>query len=516
MCPSTGLTVNLPSALIGGGTGIGDQVQFATIQQTAKQFNRRLCPQATTIPLGHFPASATKGNPVYILPEDPTLGFAEAYWADIPRGVAAGGYQLEETKHWASTVAARAAREHPIHGTRINFRLVSEVVGEMVETIATLQRLIFIANKAGVGKFDLDKILVDYVDDVQLVAEFGQYRTEIVGRFTTLMEKIATFNPNADIFVVAHSEGTVVAWLGILQALWSKTPPWLKQVKGLMTFGSPIDKHLVLWPELFRMDGSTDLRGTDGAPPVVQTEHAIQWKNYYDFGDPIGFELDTARYWLDQRGVKFFEFDQKQDDIGFARYLVPGAAHNDYWNDNEVFDHFIDTVVRPDEEHPKRPKNRFWAWPVSYLVSYGVCFLLILLGVWTVDHTLSAYSQSKGETNSIAQPAGPTNVAGLAATGRPTGDPDASTKKSAPGAGGADVRRALADAKNLLGIAALLAGITGSRSNGWSSLSESLACSASATPVTSSRKCESVSGGFREWSCACPPRRAPRRLWRGQ
>ena len=49
-----------------------------------------------------------------------------------------------------------------------------------------------------------------------------------------------------------------------------------------MTIGSPLNKHVVFWPELF-----DQYKAADADP----TTPSIPWKNYYDFGDPIGFDL---------------------------------------------------------------------------------------------------------------------------------------------------------------------------------------------------------------------------------
>ena len=134
----------------------------------------------------------------------------------------------------------------------VNYRLVGQVVSEMVETIGTLEDLTFLAEKAGIGKFDLNKILVDYVDDVQLVAEFARHRGDILKRFRTILTSVHNYDQKAEIHIVAHSEGTVVALLGMLEAAWTDpVPDWIRQVRGFMTFGSPIDKHFVLWPALF-------------------------------------------------------------------------------------------------------------------------------------------------------------------------------------------------------------------------------------------------------------------------
>ena len=92
----------------------------------------------------------------------------------------------------------------------------------------------------------------------------------------------------------------------------------------------------------------------------VLRENAITWHNYYDYGDPIGFKLDSARAWMDAKGLKVFAFTDKHDH-GFARYMLPGAAHNEYWDDDEVFEHFISNVVT---KNPPTPPDD--AAPISF------------------------------------------------------------------------------------------------------------------------------------------------------
>ena len=145
---------------------------------------------------------------------------------------------------------------------------------------------------------------------------------------------------------MAHSEGTVISFLGLLEAVCRAEPPeWIHNVRGLMTIGSPIDKHLLLWPELFPAR-----QGGWKGP-------AIAWRNYYDYGDPIGFGLGRTRAWLQDNGWKGLFQLTDEDDFGFTRYPYPGKAHVDYWNDEAVFGHFIETVVKP----PSPPARGSWA-----------------------------------------------------------------------------------------------------------------------------------------------------------
>jgi hypothetical protein len=148
-----------------------------------------------------------------------------------------------------------------------------------------------------------------------------------------------------------------------------------------MTIGSPIDKHLLLWPRLWnKLNPSL----ADTVLPAGQ----IRWRNYYDYGDPIGFKLDTARCWLDQQGSQAFQFcgcPKHQHDIGFARYLLPGKAHNDYWNDPAVFEHFVDDVIRiqrKGDSPAKRPTDKPAIVLLSPALPYVLSSIMLVIGAY--------------------------------------------------------------------------------------------------------------------------------------
>ena len=293
-----------------------------------------------------------------------------------------------------------------------DFTLASEVLDEIIETIYVLENLFFIADKAGVFKFDLRRVLEEYLGDVQIVTEFAYHRTDIVGRFHRAMEEIYKkqcdlLNPEVRLHIVAHSEGTVVSFLGLLLAMSTQTvipedssgkpkaeicppgqfPEWLKNVKGYMTIGSPIDKHLLLWPRLW---AELDPQKAN----QLFANEPIRWRNYYDYGDPVGFMLDSARLWLDKKECTSFQF-RDQDDFGFARYLVPGEAHNEYWNDSDVFEHFITDVVRKPNGVSKEstpPRTRWHIFFLSPLLPYLFSFILLCLGVFVLYKAVHAYT----------------------------------------------------------------------------------------------------------------------------
>lgn len=365
--------------------GIGDQFSFATIQSVVNQFCL-FYQQPAGVPLGRFHGASAAYSIPEPYPREPfeRLAFAEVYWAAIARGIENEKHTLEEAKKWARTIVERLRLRWHTEGRKGgcrdgDFRLTQQVLGEMIQTIAVVDRICFLADKAGLFTFDLKTLLDNYLGDVQIVAEFATAREEILRAFTKLLTDVEKAFPQADIYLVAHSEGTVVALLGLLQAFREQQPPaWTEKVRGLMTLGSPLDKHLALWPELF-----------GEGPPARDLKPRIEWRNYYDFGDPVGFALDDIRDWIGKnRWGGVFHFDEP-DDIGFTRYPFPGKAHVDYWTDEEVFGHFISTVVMPEAPRPETPKpaavarpkptDKPWTKWLSYLVPYaGVAALLFL------------------------------------------------------------------------------------------------------------------------------------------
>jgi pimeloyl-ACP methyl ester carboxylesterase len=367
--------------------GVGDQYSFATIQSVVNQF----CyfrGEPAAVPLGRF---HTGEAPFSICPPFPPgtfdhLAFAEVYWARIPRELVDDEHTMEEAKKWAATLVERvrlSRRQSSSPEKRRNGDLdrIKLILDEMIETLAVVERLCYLADRAGLFSFNLRKLLDDYLGDVQIVAEFDSQRRKILDAFADTMAQVHKANRDAEIFVIAHSEGTVISFLGLLEAGSQPDPPaWLGRVRGLMTLGSPIDKHLILWPTLFPSRPPS---------PRLKLDPRIQWRNYYDEGDPIGFELEGAREWITAKGWdRMFSFSAG-DDFGFVRYPFPGKAHVDYWNDREVFGHFIETVVgeippTPRTSRQKRegpPTLQLKKW-LSYVLPYVGLTALLLVGVF--------------------------------------------------------------------------------------------------------------------------------------
>jgi hypothetical protein len=166
-------------------------------------------------------------------------------------------------------------------------------------------------------------------------------------------------------------------------------PAWLEHVKGYMTIGSPIDKHLLLWRHMWDGLESEQANGLFKDKP-------IRWRNYYDYGDPVGFKLDTARLWLEHKqkstAFQFCGCPKCQHDIGFARYLLPGAAHNEYWHDCDVFEHFVKDVIHPRSQRPRPPKDKPLVPWLGPLIPYVLSFLILLVGVFILYKAVHSYT----------------------------------------------------------------------------------------------------------------------------
>ncbi|MFN2621608.1 MAG: hypothetical protein ABR611_02075 [Chthoniobacterales bacterium] len=388
--------------------GIGDQYKNATVRSVVSIFGRCFN-RATPVPLGGF--YGPDGDihvfrataPPDVTPPMSTIGFVEAYWADIPRQVQREGYTIEETKAWARTVVERVQAQYEdelkkrLSLSSADYLSAIAALQDMIDAIGVISNLLFLAEKMGFPKFELEPMLTAFVGDVQLVADFANYRNRIRQQIWGILEKVYTQNPNSELYIVSHSEGTVVALVALLRALSvpakdEKQPAWIKQVRGLMTIGSPIDKHLILWRGMWE-----NLKNPD---PTLQLPQPIRWRNYYDYADPVGFKLDTARDWLkDHLWDRFFDFDEKHDH-GFSRYFLPGKAHNDYWNDPYVFGHFIQDVFDlPSECSPKAndekiknpPQTRLIAKLSSYFTPYLVIGGILFLAIYALYTGVNTY-----------------------------------------------------------------------------------------------------------------------------
>lgn len=375
--------------------GIGEQTECETIQTIIERVTG-FQGSALHAPLGKI-SSALKSKGVYLCPDqadpDNFIGFTEVYWADLPRKVVTQGYVLEETTQWAGSLVEKLDREYGNPLAPADKEAISIILPEAIDSVRVLKRLSQVVEWGIKFNFDLKGLLDSYLGDVQFVAEFEQDREKILTKFHEAITAACAENTGAEVYIVAHSEGTVVAFLGLLQALSGKVAaPWLKQVKGFMTIGSPIDKHLILWPELF-----------EEFKELPPKNEKIVWLNYYDFGDPVGFELDTARIWLRSNSPFLFN---KERDKGFSRYLLPGKAHVDYWQDKALFGDYLRNVGiarAPKAAPPPKFKNRSLTGLLSCSLPYLFSFILLCGGVFIFYNTITNCIDNKIGTIAMAR-----------------------------------------------------------------------------------------------------------------
>ncbi|OLL27226.1 MFS transporter [Burkholderia sp. SRS-W-2-2016] len=430
---SSGQPVRIKQKIIVAIHGIGSQLRSDTVRSVAKQFGERHDPPLPVMPLGYFDIAGVGEVDVRGLDLPPashnmspkqqqqrklysSLAFGEVYWADIPRQVVKDEDKLEESKAWGLSIVSRAESSY-MESVRqralepADFKLAAGVVEEIVETVNVMQKLLTVADSAGLFKFDLAALLRDYVGDVQLVADFKHRREVILFRFHRVMQEIvsrvgARCGCDPEVYIVAHSEGTVISFLGILEALSRDSTcnpddrnshvetEWVKCLRGFMTIGSPIDKHILLWPKLWesfptdcKKAGNGIVVARKGGGHSLTLTLPIKWRNYYDHGDPVGFSLETARAYLKQNHCEAaFEFE-KSHDVGFSRYWLPGKAHTEYWADKDVFGHFIESVVLGNAA--QKPQSRRWRGGVSTTIPYLISFVLHLAAVFMLYKALA-------------------------------------------------------------------------------------------------------------------------------
>ncbi len=417
--------------LIVGIHGMGDQARNDFSQILARLFARYFALndkdgyQARLLPLGAWDG----GRETSV--DDPALqfrpagkcrgleefAFAEIHWADIARSLEDDGYRLEEATHWARTVVERLAQRHsdPRKFGPKQFHLAGFVIEEIAETLALIQKVAMAGKLFKLSKKDVDTTLTRYLCDVQQVGDYQRQREKFRDRFLNRIEKLHRMYPKAKIHLIAHSEGTAISFFSLLTALsaegreevrnlrgsanresqapeteFRRVPErlewaWIGQLVSFATMGSPIDKHIHLWPEMWRTFERT---------AEWTKRPAIRWRNYYDYADPVGYELDSAKAKLKSWKCEAFEFETGSHDHGFRRYPFPGKAHLDYFYDDGLFAHVIedavgykDEVVARKRDAAKEPKGRLRGW-CSPILPFLIVFALMFAAVYVLDRGL--------------------------------------------------------------------------------------------------------------------------------
>ena len=246
-------------------------------------------------------------------------------------------------------------------------------------------------------------------------------------------------------YVLAHSLGTVVAFNGLMETeetlpnylnedLWNKLkkpdssintkaedkdkkkdkktkymfprrPAWLesddiiarkdlfKNLKGVMTYGSPLSKFAVVWPAIVPINENSFFSSD------------FEWINIYDPTDPVA---DRTKYFdlENYSGKKPIEIAYKADSIHLLSHIK--YLDYNYKRENPLVKQLAYWLLRGDKF--QRVEKQAWGWPdnkslvvkVYQSIRYLVWLVLALFISWILSYFVSQYL-STSIKNTITQ-----------------------------------------------------------------------------------------------------------------
>jgi hypothetical protein len=296
------------------------------------------------------------------------IGFSEVYWQPITKGYLATHQKRlpVPTFTWAHSINSRIRGVDRAGQSLSGWR---EAIDNAETLLGLLNQLAVISKKTKL----FSRIMRDFLGDVQMYAEVDPIHNDVNGVFGDALDDIAVTRQkigvpfdSAEIYIVAHSEGTVVSWKSLMLARSAEAPPaWLDEIKGLVTLGSPIDKHHLVWGE--------QNFPANMAPPQATK---IRWWNFWDYSDPVGHSLDGI---FPAPGAAENNQFERVFDAGFARYPIPGVAHVDYWRDVNIYHRIIQEVMQIPAgfapwqmETGSRWWGHWWLMSLAARVAYGL------------------------------------------------------------------------------------------------------------------------------------------------
>jgi hypothetical protein len=299
------------------------------------------------------------------------IGFSEIYWQHITNACLArnGGRPPIPIFVWAHSINTRML------GQNYPFETYRDIIENLEKMLGLIRMLAVIFKKSEL----LLNILNRFFGDVQMYTESDDIRAEINDRFRSVLSRVTWFagrtvsklpgarftSTSPNVYVVAHSEGTVVAYTTLVDAA-KKVEPWLDNVRGFVTLGSPLDKHFTIWRNRF----------SDGELTGPPRERKILWHNYWDQSDPVGYGLKAL--FADPQSDAHKLFDLRYDK-GFTRYPIPGMAHVGYWSDPAMHEDIIHRVMQLVTTGPDTTvASKWWGQLLSIIDVLGHLFLRIL------------------------------------------------------------------------------------------------------------------------------------------
>ncbi len=192
-----------------------------------------------------------------------------------------------------------------------------EGVADDVLFATTLARVV--ANRLKLQTGSVSYAATVFAQQVQLYIDRRAYREEINTEFQACMDALTAIGRARPIHLISHSLGTVVCLRGLVKGA-AEGRPWVRRVRRLCTFGSPLDLLLVLFPDLFECNNERRLR--------------IQWTNYTLGNDPIATDLAITRRWVSNHARGLF-LNGSPEEVLLGRGSIL-RAHTDYWHNRSM------------------------------------------------------------------------------------------------------------------------------------------------------------------------------------
>ena len=298
------------------------------------------------------------------------IRFVDMFWADILDQDAK--ISSEPVDKWANSLIAR--NQQKSNGSGHSNSWILKLLGLLTELIVFLNSFLKLRYK----KLQ-DVIFNKYLSDVQVYGEHENVRNAAVSRFHKMMARINQKHEDSGekrkprYIIMSHSLGSVLAMDAIVSIHANSKPfnysydqsayqdDWKENIDTLITLGSPIDKYILLWPENYEYLDKDNFKGRTTL---------IRHINYSDEQDPVGHKLNVFRSSRAYKKV-FDGINAVANDEIFNRYPIPGKAHIDYWDDNELLTNLIDNTI-DERESFKKIKDKKWAHTKGIIISYFV------------------------------------------------------------------------------------------------------------------------------------------------
>ena len=224
-----------------------------------------------------------------------------------------------------------------------------------------------------IKKHFVSPILVDYIGDIviytntDMLSRHFKLRQSILRGNITFTKDILKNGDDDRVILVGHSLGSSVAYDTLNNLNLEKNSiannnnsndkenflP-IERIKGLVTFGSPLDKTVLYFQQRiddgyyvhkkiiehlhsFRLAKFNKVISKNVNNELVNMASSVRylenidWVNYYISEDPIGSYL---RFYDDVKNKKLEDPNYKW-----------GLAHTQYWEDKNLYEHFIDVYL---------------------------------------------------------------------------------------------------------------------------------------------------------------------------